>query len=332
MGFPAARLTDLHVCPMVIGIVPHVGGPVTAPGMPTVLIQGLPAARVGDILTCVGPPDVIVKGSSGVFIGKQPAARMLDNCAHGGLIVMGCFTVLIGETSAGGGGGGGGTTPQAQALADIALGKSNVIKIEGSDAFKTQTLVALAQILSTPSGQEWFAQMQKNGRSVTIHQGAPGQNDCTPRNGTNAANGTGSDSDINWDPATTSLGGFNSDVANCGNDTILFHEMVHGMHNGNGDHRNGPTDSFSGQSGGSQRGEERSTVGAPANVLQPDGTTRPIQQPGPPVSNAPAGQQVNYDGTKPGENYPTENSYRRDKGIPERPSYYPTNWPGGAPW
>ena len=225
---------------------------VAAQGMPTrAESRALRAARVGDVLTCVGPPDVIVKGSSGVFIGKQPAARMLDNCAHGGLIVMGCFTVLIGETSAGGGGGGGGTTPQAQALADIALGKSKVIQIEGSDAFKTQTLVALAQILSTPSGQEWFAQMQKNGRSVTIHQGAPGQNDCTPRNGTNAANGTGSDSDINWDPATTSLGGFNSDVANCGNDTILFHEMVHGMHNGNGDHRNGPTDSFSGQSGGS---------------------------------------------------------------------------------
>jgi uncharacterized Zn-binding protein involved in type VI secretion len=96
MGFPAARLTDMHLCPMVTGVVPHVGGPVSGPGCPTVLIQGLPAARVGDMLTCVGPPDVIAMGSTGVMIGSMPAARMLDNCAHGGVIMAGCFTVLIG--------------------------------------------------------------------------------------------------------------------------------------------------------------------------------------------------------------------------------------------
>ncbi len=96
MGFPAARLTDMHICPMVTGIVPHVGGPVIGPGCPTVLIQGLPAARVGDMLTCVGPPDVIAKGSANVLIGSMPAARMLDNCAHGGMIMIGCVTVLIG--------------------------------------------------------------------------------------------------------------------------------------------------------------------------------------------------------------------------------------------
>jgi uncharacterized Zn-binding protein involved in type VI secretion len=108
MGFPAARLTDMHVCPMVTGIVPHVGGPITGPGCPTVLIQALPAARVSDMCTCVGPPDLIAKGSSGVFIGGMPAARMLDTCAHGGMIVLGCFTVLIGEAGGGGSGGGGG--------------------------------------------------------------------------------------------------------------------------------------------------------------------------------------------------------------------------------
>lgn len=85
---------------MVTGIVPHVGGPITGPGCPTVLIQGLPAARVGDMLTCVGPPDVIAKGSAGVFIGGVPAARMLDTCAHGGTIILGCPTVLIGEAGA----------------------------------------------------------------------------------------------------------------------------------------------------------------------------------------------------------------------------------------
>jgi uncharacterized Zn-binding protein involved in type VI secretion len=96
MAFPAARLTDMHVCPMVTGIIPHVGGPIVSPGATTVLIGGLPAACVGDLVTCVGPPDSIVKGSGTVLIGGLPAARMLDTCAHGGSIVLGCFTVMIG--------------------------------------------------------------------------------------------------------------------------------------------------------------------------------------------------------------------------------------------
>ena len=93
---PAARLSDMHTCPMVTGVVPHVGGPITAPGCPTVLIGGLPAARVTDILTCVGPPDTIAMGSTTVMIGFLPAARMGDMTAHGGVIVMGLATVEIG--------------------------------------------------------------------------------------------------------------------------------------------------------------------------------------------------------------------------------------------
>lgn len=96
MPQPAARLTDMHVCPMVNGFVPHVGGPIIGPGVPTVLIGYLPAAVVGDMLTCVGPPDVIVMGSTQVVIGGRPAARMGDTTAHGGAIVIGCFQVLIG--------------------------------------------------------------------------------------------------------------------------------------------------------------------------------------------------------------------------------------------
>lgn len=76
--------------------VPHVGGPVSGPGQPNVLIGGLPAARVGDMLVCVGPPDTIVKGSATVLIGGMPAARMGDTTAHGGSIVFGCPTVMIG--------------------------------------------------------------------------------------------------------------------------------------------------------------------------------------------------------------------------------------------
>jgi uncharacterized Zn-binding protein involved in type VI secretion len=104
MGKPAARIGDMHTCPMVTPgtpPIPHVGGPITGPGCPTVLIGGLPAAVMGDMCVCVGPPDTIVLGSTGVFIGGKPAARMGDQCAHGGAIVVGCPTVLIGETSSG---------------------------------------------------------------------------------------------------------------------------------------------------------------------------------------------------------------------------------------
>jgi uncharacterized Zn-binding protein involved in type VI secretion len=92
----AARLTDMHVCPMVTGIIPHVGGPVIALPTSKVLTGKLPQAVLGDKAICVGPPDVIAKGSTTVLVGKKPAARMLDNCAHGGMIVLGCFTVMIG--------------------------------------------------------------------------------------------------------------------------------------------------------------------------------------------------------------------------------------------
>ena len=96
MGKPAARVGDPHICPMVTGVVPHVGGPILPPGCPTVLIGSMPAARVGDMLTCVGPPDVIAMGSFTVLIGGQPAARLGDLTVHGGTIVMGLPTVLIG--------------------------------------------------------------------------------------------------------------------------------------------------------------------------------------------------------------------------------------------
>ncbi len=93
---PAARVGDMHVCPMVTGLVPHVGGPVIPPGCPTVLIGGMPAARAGDMATCTGPPDAIALGSMTVLIGGMPAARMGDMTTHGGTITVGCPTVQIG--------------------------------------------------------------------------------------------------------------------------------------------------------------------------------------------------------------------------------------------
>ena len=96
---PAARLTDMHTCPMqtpAVPPIPHVGGPISGPGVATVLIGSLPAAVVGDMCVCVGPPDSIVKGSATVMIGNMPAARMGDSTAHGGSIVLGLPTVIIG--------------------------------------------------------------------------------------------------------------------------------------------------------------------------------------------------------------------------------------------
>ncbi|RRB17676.1 PAAR domain-containing protein [Larkinella knui] len=96
MGMPAARVGDMHVCPLVTGAVPHGGGPVLPPGQAVVLIGGQPAACVGAMCRCAGPPDSIVKGSATVFIGGKPAARQGDTTAHGGTILLGLPTVLIG--------------------------------------------------------------------------------------------------------------------------------------------------------------------------------------------------------------------------------------------
>ncbi len=99
MSMPAARIGDMHTCPMQTPgtpPIPHVGGPISGPGVPTVLIAGMPAAVVGDMAICVGPPDTISKGSGTVLIGGKPAARVGDQTAHGGVIMVGAPTVLIG--------------------------------------------------------------------------------------------------------------------------------------------------------------------------------------------------------------------------------------------
>ncbi len=98
MGQPASRITDMHVCPMLtpgLPPIPHVGGPIIM-GSPTVLTGSLPQARVTDQCVCVGPPDIIVKGSMTVLVNSLPAARIGDMTAHGGTVVLGLPTVLIG--------------------------------------------------------------------------------------------------------------------------------------------------------------------------------------------------------------------------------------------
>ena len=96
MSKPASRIADMHTCPMVTGIVPHVGGPILPPCVPNVLIGNMPAAPVGNMVTCVGPPDVTALGSFTVLTGNRPQVRMGDMTGHGGVIVMGFPTVLVG--------------------------------------------------------------------------------------------------------------------------------------------------------------------------------------------------------------------------------------------
>ena len=95
MGQPAARINDMHTCPMVTGLVPHVGGPIIM-GSPTVITAGMPQARVTDQAVCAGGPDMIAKGSATVIVNGLPAARIGDLTVHGGVIVVGAPTVIIG--------------------------------------------------------------------------------------------------------------------------------------------------------------------------------------------------------------------------------------------
>ena len=99
MGMPAARITDMHLCPMVtpgVPPIPHVGGPIVKPGCPTLLIAMMPSATLTSMCVCVGPPDIVIKGLATVLMGKLPAARLGDSTAHGGTIVLGAPTVLVG--------------------------------------------------------------------------------------------------------------------------------------------------------------------------------------------------------------------------------------------
>jgi len=289
---PAARVGDIHTCPMVTPgtpPVPHVGGPVLPPGCPTVLIACQPDARIGDLSTCVGPPDPLAQGAASVLIGGLPPSRVLDATSHGGVIVTGAPTVLIGDPAV-------------------------TININGDAAFAAQVQAALAVILPTRSGIEWLRQMGLNGQSITIVPTNAANGSCQATNPANAGNGVGTSSTISWNPNFNTLDpGLPGTQGSPGAPVILAHEMVHALHDANGDERDGPYDSFNGQRGSSARNEERSTVGTSGPVRQPDGT----MQPNPP--------DYSHD-------VPTENSFRDDLGIPRRPGYYPSNWPGGSPW
>ncbi|MEZ8739711.1 PAAR domain-containing protein [Photobacterium swingsii] len=132
MGKPAARISDHHTCPDKTGKIPHVGGPIVA-GSPNVFIGGLPAARVGDMMMCIGPPDSIAKGSASVFINGKPAARMGDKTSHNGVIVGGDGSVLIGDAGI--------VIPPATTSSD---GGSSESESSGSDGRSSSTPIIIS--------------------------------------------------------------------------------------------------------------------------------------------------------------------------------------------
>lgn len=335
MTLPAARVTDMHVCPMVtpgVPPVPHTGGPINPPCEPTVISGSLPQARVSDMATCVGPLDVIAQGAATVLVRGLPAARLSDSCVHGGTIVLGWPTVVIG-----------GPTFSARPVTrrfnlltwswEWDYGNSITITEDPNDStFQSRVLAALIRLDTIPNGHGMFDAIEGSGNEVTIipYVPPPGWGPfnayAQPDNQTDAQTpGVGTDTTVAWDPDVHGFGppGTTPDSEQPGSDIILGHEMIHATHNATGTAGTGPTNAD-----GIDVSEERNTVGLPASTYNdPSGTNGP-----PPNGTAlPDTTGLPY----------TENGQRddyRDRGIPSpvtgdppepRPSYYPAPAGGG---
>ncbi len=297
MGNPAARAGDMHICPMVtpgVPPIPHVGGPILPPGCPNVLVGGMPAARVGDMATCVGPPDTIMMGSTNVLIGGMPAARMGDITMHGGSIVIGLPTVLIGGTT-------------FSALRPISAGTPGFFKnlwnkflglfgIEPSPPpiiygpfeinydpnhpdFQAKALASLIRLDNTGTMHSAFNDIEASGHKVELYHYNPnnpgyvGPNNatCTP-NGWNAQKrGKGSGSSVAWNPDMHAYGAQENQKP--GSDVVLGHELIHASHNATGNQGNTPLYDQNGKYKGNME-EERNTVGLNPSVYNnPQGWT-----------------------------------------------------------
>lgn len=310
---PAARIGDMHTCPMVtpaVVPVPHVGGPVLL-GAFNVLVAGPPQARQSDLCLCVGPPDLVALGHVTTLVGMAGA---FSGGLGGflGLVVGGYLAGLQNVL---------GQYPRAVACPRDAQNPEGYyteyregIEIRGTAEFQQTTTTALQELEATRTGQRVLDDIGGSGNTVTIVETGDANGYCTADNAADAQRpGVGTDSTVQWNPNHHTTDPADPVAGRPGSLVILGHELIHASHNATGSNANGPYDSYPGQSGSSARGEERSTVGAGGtHVTQPDGT----------VGNVPDHSS----------DVPTENSLRDDLGIPRRPTYYPSTWPGGAPW
>ncbi|MCV0395853.1 MAG: PAAR domain-containing protein [Rhizobiaceae bacterium] len=264
-------------------------GTIIPPCFPPVLVGFLPSARVLDLHQCIihfTNPNTIVTGSSTVLVGGLPAARISDKTFCAAEISTGQPNVLIGGP--------------------VVLIPFN---IQGDTAFVTEVQKAMATLYGTRTGQVIINDIAASGNTVTIVPTADQNGYCSADDHDASHDPSeGSDSTVSWNPTYSSPTDPHQTPT-----IVLGHELVHAHHNATGTHHDGPHDSYPGQTGSSNRGEERATVGAGGtSVTAPDGTTQTV-----PDHSA---------------DVPTENSLRDDLGVPRRPSYYPPNWPGGAPW
>ena len=247
MGQPAARVGDLHLCPMVtpgLPPVPHVGGPILPPGAVTILIGGSPAAALGDICTCVGPPDSIVQGAVSVLVYGRPAARMGDMTAHGGVISIGFPTVMIGGPAF--------TAPSTAITIedqswwnptdwwDLIAGNppdimyGNIV-IRGDAAYQAQVLADLQALDATPSGRRLINSINSSGKTVTIENYTGTQPNALTYYQTSATRnadgtpGTPSDARIEYSPNISQLNTANPAMT-APPPIWLAHELGHADH------------------------------------------------------------------------------------------------------
>jgi uncharacterized Zn-binding protein involved in type VI secretion len=304
----------MHNCPAFTGVVPHVGGPITAPGCPIVLIGNLPAARVGDMATCTGPPDAIIQGETSVLIGNQPAARLGDMTSHGGVITTGCMTVLIGVPAAG--------ACLAEAAKTGAPFVSNVappvdnepvgdlpvsenpdgsiqvgqsITVKGDETFKKKTLAALRKMGETETGKKVLNSIESSGKTVTVVETKDGNSEDAENftDGLRKRDGTpgkGSDATVKFNPDRKVVGDGSQDWMTRSPAVGLSHEMIHAARD-----TNGTSDYDYSDRKKSPQNYELQAVGL-------DGTKD--------------GKPVDYSG----EDY-TENKIRAEMGEPKRTEY-----------
>jgi uncharacterized Zn-binding protein involved in type VI secretion len=218
--FPAARVTDMHTCPMWTGLVPHVGGPILPPCSINVQTVGFNQARLSDMAFCAGGPDVIAMGATTVLVNGLPAARLTDMTVHGGVITApGALTVMIG---------------------DPAFSLPPNFKIEGTPDFENKLIRDLYFLSTTATGKDLIARLAAAGKTITFVETNDANGYCSPNSVVKALLGLPTDSTISYNP------NFSATVFDSGNNpipeppqVILDHEMNHALANSTGTHKFG---------------------------------------------------------------------------------------------